>query len=321
MHTSRPAVRADSASLTLQTSTRTVSLIDVIAIVLSTMLFVHSVAELPSFGKPSVYDHTVPIISAVFLFTFWRRLLYAYFMPLLLEYGPEEETKARKFCQQLLNFMFHTTSTIYLFHQLPQRAWFRSDEALWKDFPDQTQDYYDVLAYMLQLGYHTNCLMIHFSEPRREDHHVMFVHHAVTVFLLVSSFAGNYLRMGLLVLMYHDSSDVLGCLIKMTNYLGWKKTTLFIYPNMCTVWFIMRLYYFPRVIFVTALALYPRNKTQMTSVVCLSVLTCLHAYWFYLFLRMGYDALVGKGITDLSEEKKKQSRSSSPITACEGMKN
>jgi hypothetical protein len=286
------------------------------SIVASALLFGYTVHGLPAEGQPNFADHTVPLISAVMLFTFIRKLHYAYFMPMLLEYGPDEEVKARKCAQQLLNFGFHTMSTMYLIVNLPQREWFVSDEALWKDYPDQDQNYGDIVAYLLQLGYHINCLMIHFSEPRREDHYVMLVHHSVTVFLLVNSFALNYIRMGLLVLLYHDSSDILGCMIKMTNYLGWKKATLIIYPNMCFVWFMMRLYYFPRFIMYTALGLHPPRPEQLFSVGCLTVLCGLHAYWFYLFMKMGYLALKTKGkqMKDLSEDKDDSATASSTTT-------
>jgi hypothetical protein len=145
----------------------------------------------------------------------------------------------------------------------------------------------------------------------------MLVHHSVTVFLLVSSFSLNYVRMGLLVLLYHDVSDVLPCLTKTTNYLGYKKITLFFYANMCVVWFLARLYYYPRVIFITALALDPWRTSQLICVACLSVLVVLHAYWFHLFLKMGAIVLKSKGhtATDLTEHRADRAHSLGDVSS------
>jgi ceramide synthetase len=279
----------------------------VAAVVVSAVMLGYNISEMQPDAPPEFSQNLVGVVWSTFLFTFGRILVYQFVIKWFMEQHetPPDPARANKFAQQLLNFVFHTGSSMYLCYNLPRRDWFASDEALWKDYPDQNQDYRDIAVYILQLGYHINCLAIHFHEPRREDHYVMLVHHSATVFLIASSFLGNYVRCGLLVLLYHDSSDVLGCLIKMTNYLNWKTTTLIIFPNMCLVWFVARLYYFPRFLLYTATYQKPFSLTQWVSFPAMTCLVCLHSYWFFLFMKMAYVAITTKGkqVQDLSEDK------------------
>ena len=271
----------------------------------STCLLLDNFNRIEPLARPDGAANLTGVVWATIFFTSIRQLYYPIFIGFFTRKGLGDYTKGIKFAQQLLNFLFHTCSSVYLMYGLPGRDWFETDAKLWAEYPDQKQDYRDIVPYIMQLGYHTNCLAIHFTEPRREDHLVMLVHHAATVFLIASSFFGNYIRIGLIVMMYHDTSDILGCLIKMTNYLGWKKTTLVIFPNMCLVWFVTRLYMFPKLCLTTAVWIKPFSLTQYLSFPCMFCLCCLHAYWFYLFMQMGLRAIKSKGANtkDLSEDK------------------
>ena len=278
----------------------------VAAFVISTFMMCLNVSQMEAEAKLDHVHNFIGVIWATLLYTFGRILIYQGFVPLFLKHRPGETVKANKCAQQFMNFFFHGVSSVYLMYSLPRRAWFASDDALWNLHPE-VQDWRDITFYILQMGYHANCLAIHFSEPRREDHHMMLVHHSSTVILIVISFMGNYIRGGMCVLLYHDTSDILGCLIKMTNYMGWKKTTLAIYPNFVIVWIMTRLYYFPRFIMITwgSNLSEHADTAQIVAYPLMWTLVILHAYWFYLFMKMGWVSLMtkGKDIQDLSEAK------------------
>jgi len=78
----------------------------------------------------------------------------------------------------------------------------------------------------------------------------MFVHHIVTIVLLSGSYMYGYQRIGILVLVVHDASDIGVDLIKMFNYLKLEGTKgLFLSEiiyilNLCS-WMYWRLYIFP----------------------------------------------------------------------------
>ena len=49
----------------------------------------------------------------------------------------------------------------------------------------------------------------------------MYTHHLVTTLLLLLSWNGQYVGIGILVLAAHDISDIPLDMLKMMNYLGW----------------------------------------------------------------------------------------------------
>lgn len=50
----------------------------------------------------------------------------------------------------------------------------------------------------------------------------MYSHHLVTIALVLLSYSFGYLRIGAVVMLLHDASDIFGDLVKMANYLKWE---------------------------------------------------------------------------------------------------
>ena len=279
------------------------------AVAISTVMLCLNVSQMEAVAKPNVAHNLVGVIWATIFFSCGRILVYQGFIPFFLKQKPGETVKANKCAQQLLNLIFHSLSSAYLCYSLPRRVWWASDDALWNLNPE-VQDYRDITVYILQMGYHTNSLAIHFHEQsgplRREDFKVMLIHHSATVILISSSFLSNYIRGGLNVLLYHDTSDIFASLAKIVNYLGWKKSTLVSFTCLVLSWIATRLFFFPRFIMTTAWSnLYAKpDTTQAVAFVCMLSLLALHVYWFSLFINMGWIAVTSKGhVQDLSENK------------------
>eukprot|EP00392_Amoebophrya_sp_AT5.2_P008104 g8123.t1 len=66
-----------------------------------------------------------------------------------------------------------------------------------------TQDYY-----LWQSAFWTSSLIFLFAEKKRKDFVMMLIHHLATVSLVFFSYTWNYWRIGLLVLLLHDSVDI-----------------------------------------------------------------------------------------------------------------
>ena len=112
------------------------------------------------------------------------------------------------------------------------------------------------------------------------------------------------LRIGLLVLLLHDSSDIIADLLKMSNYMGFDEQSglyltelLFVSNLIC--WLYLRMWLFPfHVIATVAHDANPYFHVKdgvfsMASYVgikiCLAllcVLACMHIYWWMLFMRI-----------------------------------
>merc|ERR1712087_791122 len=78
----------------------------------------------------------------------------------------------------------------------------------------------------------------------------MYIHHLVTISLIWISYSANYVRIGIVVLLLHDSSDIVIDLLKLTNYMKLEGLRCGFIVELCFVsnfftWFYTRLYLYP----------------------------------------------------------------------------
>eukprot|EP00756_Hemistasia_phaeocysticola_P038575 Hpha_TRINITY_DN16769_c3_g2::TRINITY_DN16769_c3_g2_i1::g.76963::m.76963/K04710/CERS; ceramide synthetase len=228
--------------------------------------------------------------------------------------GAPDSTKSMKVAQQSLNLFHHTACTVMAIKLLSDEDMFYWNNPLgmWKGWAEGTHMHTaEVHAlYMVQLGYHSYCLAFHFTDPKRDDFMQMLVHHAVTAYLIYQSYASNFVHVGLLVLFAHDSSDVVGCSIKITNYLNWKYVTVAIFPVLLFMWAYTRLYLFPTNCIVASWKYtegFQRSSGYCACFLLMFVILGLNAYWYFLFLRILVNlmrsSVKNPCTTDLSEEK------------------
>uniref|UniRef100_A0A4W4F7H9 TLC domain-containing protein n=1 Tax=Electrophorus electricus TaxID=8005 RepID=A0A4W4F7H9_ELEEL len=146
--------------------------------------------------------------------------------------------------------------------------------------------------YMLELSFYWSLLLCVSVDVKRKDFREQIIHHIATIVLMGFSYSGNYVRVGTLVMLVHDSSDFLLESAKMFNYAGWRRT--------CDTLFVV----FAVVFLVTRLVIFPCQVVYSTLVVSvdflqifpgyyffnglLLVLQALHVFWAYLILRMLY---------------------------------
>ena len=79
---------------------------------------------------------------------------------------------------------------------------------------------------------------------------MMLVHHVVTLALILLSYHFNFLRLGVVIMFLHDSSDVVIDLLKLCNYLNLEGLSSCFAVEVCFVtnfvtWAYARLYVFP----------------------------------------------------------------------------
>merc|ERR1712113_990117 len=87
---------------------------------------------------------------------------------------------------------------------------------------------------------------------------MMFSHHIITLALIICSYATGYTRVGVLVLMVHNGSDMFGDVLKMVNYMGLHgKANFFItetsFLMVIVTWPFFRLYLLPSKIIYSSL--------------------------------------------------------------------
>jgi hypothetical protein len=159
-------------------------------------------------------------------------------------------------------------------------------------------------------------IRIEWSDTVRGDFREMCIHHIVTNLLVLGSSFFRLTRVGSMVFLVHDISDVPVDLSKLANFLKWKATTAICFATMVVIWMLTRLTILPLVIYRSVLweswllcanGYIPPIYHVMykpTFVVLIGLLILLHFIWFSMFIRMGY-ILIRKGEAhDLSEHKK-----------------
>ncbi|XP_029905794.1 ceramide synthase 2-like [Myripristis murdjan] len=204
----------------------------------------------------------------------------------------DRPSNSKKFCEASWRFLFYliafTGGLGCLFHT----PWLWDHRECWRGYPKQpvAQEHY--WYYILELGFYWSLLLCVSVDVKRKDFKEQIIHHIATIFLIGFSYCANYVRVGTLVMLVHDSSDFLLESAKMFNYAGWRKT--------CDTLFVI----FSLVFLVTRLVVFPGRVIHTTLVVSMDffqpffgyyffnalllVLQALHIFWAYLILRMVY---------------------------------
>uniref|UniRef100_A0A3P9PSH4 Ceramide synthase 4a n=1 Tax=Poecilia reticulata TaxID=8081 RepID=A0A3P9PSH4_POERE len=146
--------------------------------------------------------------------------------------------------------------------------------------------------YILELSFYLSLLLSVSVDVKRKDFKEQVVHHIATIFLIGFSYAANYVRVGTLVMLVHDSSDFLLESAKMFHYAVWTTTCDSLFVVFAVVFLVTRLVVFPCRIVHTTMVL-SRDFFQpffgyYFFNVLLLVLQGLHIFWAYLILRMLY---------------------------------
>ena len=89
---------------------------------------------------------------------------------------------------------------------LPTRLLYPTD--LWLNYPHVPVPGTVKFYYLTQIAFYLHQVLILNTEARRKDHVQMMVHHIVTIMLMVASYAANLTRVGSLVMVLMDCSDV-----------------------------------------------------------------------------------------------------------------
>lgn len=106
-----------------------------------------------------------------------------------------------------------------------------SDVSLsWVDWP-QVMPFHTQVVYLVHFGVYFHFLLAHFFQTVRKDFWVMFVHHIATSCLLGFSYICGFWRIGILVSLVHDVSDIFIQIAKLAKYLN--------YSFMCDIFFVL----------------------------------------------------------------------------------
>nr|XP_033795042.1 ceramide synthase 5 isoform X2 [Geotrypetes seraphini] len=212
-----------------------------------------------------------------------------------------------KFCESMWRFIFYGSMFSYGMRFLWSTPWFWDTRECWYNYPYQELTPGLYYYYIMELAFYCSLMFSQFTDIKRKDFLMMFLHHLTTISLIAFSYVNNMVRVGSLVLCLHDASDYFLEAAKLANYAK--------YQNLCDALFVLfsfvfvttRLGIFPFWILNTALfeswALIGPYPSWWLFNGLLLILQVLHVIWSYLIIRIAYKALArGKVLKDVRSD-------------------
>jgi len=236
------------------------------------------------------------------------------FVPFLEYRGTQSKIILSKFKEQSVLFIYYLisfSSGLYLLYHSP---YWMNIEKLWADYP-----HIEFLPgikryYLIQMSYWLQQMYFIQIEVRRKDYLNMLTHHFVTNILILVSYFCNYTRMGHVLLVLMDFSDIFLSFAKVLNYLkfrficdvffglfvlSWIPTrhvgfmfvvwSIYVHPlmyNECTRWDPANGFYFT-------------EPVRYLFIYLLCALQVLMVIWFTMILKVMYRIIKGNNAADV----------------------
>jgi len=217
-----------------------------------------------------------------------------------------------KFSESFWKTMFYTISWLWGLYEVWKCDWFPVTANCWKLYPNIPPMEPTLIAfYLFQFGFYWHTLYSHFTiEVERSDYWPLLFHHVVTILLIYVSYNLGFYRIGLLVLVIHDTNDVF---LEIGKSYVYRKNDFMIkltFATMMISWVITRLTIFPFMIIKSTmyetLEFIPWDIAVRLLYyefnIALSFLLCLHIYWFGLMIRILIRLVTTKEIKDIREK-------------------
>jgi len=250
-------------------------------------------------------DAAITLMAAVF-FTIARIQVQKFTFQLAKDWKIKE---AKKFSESCWKVLFYFPSWLAGVLLLYEGEFWPDTSLCWRNYPYISMSWYFQLYYLGELGFYFHSLYAHlFLEVKRSDYWQLLAHHVVTIGLIYFSYQAKFYRIGLAILVLHDTNDWIFEIGKTYVYRE-KQTTANVWFGLLLLsWIATRLGLFPFKVLYSTLFEAPGLVTckpppyWLPFNVALSFLLILHIYWFFLMLRLAYRLLiVGEDAADPRE--------------------
>lgn len=223
-------------------------------------------------------------------------------------------SQLEKWNESAWKFTFYLVMWFFGLYILHDKTWIWETQTAWTNWPKQymTDDIY--IYYITEISFYFSLLVSQFYDVKRKDFWQMFAHHIVTLFLLISAWKLNLMRMGCIILWLHDAADPVMELAKLGVYSKKKFVSEPAFGCFILTWLVTRLTLFPYVVLystiVEAYEMVNRSPyAEGTALVCyyavnafLCVLQVMHIIWFYMILRVVYNKFKYGDLNDCRED-------------------
>ena len=242
------------------------------------------------------------------------------------------QARIDKFAEYVFRLCYHSVITVYGLRYLNPSYLEYGDgtRQLFEGYPYHEITPIITWYYLLQAAYNLDAFVslvelsftisfksvlprIQWSKTIRGDFKEMMIHHVITNLLVIGSSHFRLTRVGSIIFLLHDISDVPVDLSKLANFVKWKWTTLTCFLTMVVCWLVTRLYLLPWVVYRSVLTqshyvlgglpplIYIHYRYFFYTLIGMLIL--LHAAWFLMFLQIFATFLRKSECHDLSEHK------------------
>lgn len=307
-----------------------------------------------SLGSLTTKDGIIVLLLTVLVIRRIKAILIPYFCSIGREMGrrshgveweKDNEERIIKFGEYVFRLMYHSTVTIAGLCFFLDAPWWDEKQggvgATLHHHPHHEIGVEMIWYYMIQGAYNVEAMLslselsfdikfrsmfskegkiqspvkIGWSDTCRGDFTEMFAHHVITNLLVIGSSHLRFSRIGTMVFMVHDISDVPVDVSKLLNFMKWKYMTISAFAILMITWIVTRLYILPFVIvkgiFDTCHLLYENEDIPATYYSKILVvfkgllisITSLHVLWFVILLRILLKVITKGETHDLSEHK------------------
>nr|XP_020463715.1 ceramide synthase 5-like [Monopterus albus] len=200
-----------------------------------------------------------------------------------------------KFCESMWRFTFYLAILIYAIHYLWVSPWMWDTRQCWHNYPFQPMSPEQYNHYAAELAFYWSLMFSQFTDIKRKDFNIMFIHHMASITLITFSYANNMLRAGSLVMLVHDTSDIFLEAAKMANYAKYQRLCDGMFVVFSIIFFLTRLVIYPfwiiySVLFESWEIIGPYRVWWVLNGLLL-VLQILHIMWFYLITHIAVKAI------------------------------
>jgi len=201
-----------------------------------------------------------------------------------------------KFAETGWRWFYYTGVFIWGVKCLWSKKWLWTIKDCWYNYPYHYVESDVWWWYMGELSFYWGLLITQFFDVKRKDFSMMFIHHAVTIGLMSFSWTCNFYKIGTLVLMVHDVSDIFLESAKLFKYGGAQKVSEVLFASFAASWFITRLGIYPTWIIYSATVEAPQLIQYFPGYfvfnALLSALLLLNIVWAYLICKVVYNSLM-----------------------------
>ncbi|XP_052739048.1 ceramide synthase 5 isoform X1 [Bicyclus anynana] len=212
-----------------------------------------------------------------------------------LRRSQEKPSKLTKFCENAWRCTFYFYNFSYGMFILWDKEWLWDIDQCYIGYPHQgtTSDIW--WYYMMSAAFYWALTMSQFWDVRRKDFWQMFVHHIATIALLSFSWVCNLHRIGTLVLLLHDCTDIFLEAAKALKYANYQKLCDALFAVFTVLWIVTRLGIYPFYIIwstsIRAPMLLPMFAAYYIFNALLCLLLALHMLWTWLILQVAYKSI------------------------------